>query len=157
MAIPGLEALGSNRSPVIRLQPLDCVCRALGGGNTFYKLVSKGELDRAERLAVMARRMERDLRRSSEAPSGNVAGMVKDFSRALQGGDYEKMPQIALQKVGAWSLLTLGCPQVRFRIRYRTSPHEQERHTAGHDWVHSGKRPSLLVERHVQRGSRAPG
>jgi hypothetical protein len=60
---PALEALGKYKSPVIRLQLINAACRALGAGNIFYDLLSKDDLELAEKLDQMLESMGRELKR----------------------------------------------------------------------------------------------
>lgn len=63
VVVPALEALGKYKSPVIRLQIINGACRALGAGNVFYDLLSKDDLELAEKLDQMLQSMERELKR----------------------------------------------------------------------------------------------
>jgi MFS family permease len=64
MIRPTLERLANFRSPPIRLQLLNSVCRAQGARRRFYRLTSMDELTRAERAHDMLRDTARELRRT---------------------------------------------------------------------------------------------
>lgn len=59
---PTMEALARFHSPVIKIQLLQCVCRALGAGNLFYNLMSVDDLSRPDRLSRLLQRRKRQLR-----------------------------------------------------------------------------------------------
>jgi hypothetical protein len=63
VAVPAIEVLAKYKSPVIRLQLINASCRALGAGNLFYDLLSKDDLELAEKLDQMLQSMERELKR----------------------------------------------------------------------------------------------
>jgi len=64
MIRPTLDRLGSFRSPAIRLQLLNSVCRALGGGHRFYQTVSLDELARAQRVEELIKQVGKAFRRA---------------------------------------------------------------------------------------------
>jgi hypothetical protein len=53
---PTLDKAPQYRSPVIRLQLLNGVCRALGGKNLFYRMLSADDFERAERAGDLFER-----------------------------------------------------------------------------------------------------
>jgi len=61
---PVMQHLDSFGSMVIRLQLLNAVCRALGAGTTFYRVLSKHEFDRVNEVNRLIRQARRDVRRS---------------------------------------------------------------------------------------------
>lgn len=64
MVRPTLERLQHFRSPAIRLQLLNSVCRALGARRQFYQLVSQDNLERAESLEDILHDTQRAIRRA---------------------------------------------------------------------------------------------
>ena len=64
MIRPTLERITHFRSPAIRLQLLNAVCRALGARRRFYQLISQDNLARAESLEDMLHQTQRAVRKT---------------------------------------------------------------------------------------------
>ena len=96
---PALGRLLEFRSPAIRLQLLNSVCRSLGARESFYRLLSHDEVRRNEELSRLLRRASTFLSRSALlGPTSRddlrplVAGLVQGFESA----DSEEMIGAAL-------------------------------------------------------------
>lgn len=61
---PVMRRLGEYESIVLRLQLLNAVCRALGTGNEFYRILSHHEYARVDEVNRLIRRARRDVRRA---------------------------------------------------------------------------------------------
>lgn len=72
---PVLRRLGEYESIVPRLQFLNAVCRALGAGNEFYRILSKHEYARVDEVNRLIRGARRTVRRSRLFRGETAAGM----------------------------------------------------------------------------------
>ncbi len=92
---PALAALPHYKSPVIRMQLMNAVCRTLGAKDLFYALLSKDDLDVAAKLSQMVQTMARHIKRiagrSREAAVERYAELVK----TLEEGRYVELPKVA--------------------------------------------------------------
>jgi len=61
---PVMNRLGSYQSVVFRLQLLNAVCRVLGAGNTFYRVLSKHEYARVNEVNKLIRHAQENVRQS---------------------------------------------------------------------------------------------
>ena len=90
----GLAHLPEFDSPVLRMQIINGVCRALGEKNHFYKLVSRRGLDRPAMTEGMMRRVLRLLRRSTDLTAEQRHGLViaaRRIAEALDADEFEAM------------------------------------------------------------------
>ena len=90
MVRPTLERLSHFHSSAIRLQLLNSVCRALGGGRRFYRLVSQDPLARAEQMGDLIKRTRLSLRKDRVLPKGvraDVLAQMDAFREAYDRGD----------------------------------------------------------------------
>lgn len=96
---PALEAMPRYKSPVIRLQLLNAACRGLGAGNLFYDLLSKDDLELAEKLDQMLQTMEQELKRipMSRRQKGILLGHQGALKIALEKEQYAEMPTLAVE------------------------------------------------------------
>jgi hypothetical protein len=96
---PALEALTRYKSPVIRLQLLNAACKGLGAGNLFYDLLSKDDLELAQKLDQMLRIMEHELKRipMSRRQKGILLARHTATAQALEAEQYAEMPVLALE------------------------------------------------------------
>ncbi len=88
---PVMQRLGSFESMVFRLQLLNAVCRALGAGNTFYRILSKHEYDGVNEVNRLIRRARRDVRRSPILRKDLAASMrrtLADISVSYRNEDH---------------------------------------------------------------------
>lgn len=88
---PVMKHLGSFESMVFRLQLLNAVCRALGAGTTFYRILSKHEYDRVNEVNRLIRRARRDVRRSPVLRKDLAASMrrtLADISISYRNEDH---------------------------------------------------------------------
>ncbi|HEC32464.1 MAG TPA: hypothetical protein ENI41_08230 [Deltaproteobacteria bacterium] len=59
--IPAITRLENYKSSVIRLQILNSICRALGAKNRFYELLSLDEIDQAQQISNMLKKLRKGL------------------------------------------------------------------------------------------------
>ncbi len=90
IVVPTIQATRRFRSPVIRLQLLECVCRALGAGALFYKLVSQDDLARTDRLCRLLRRVRRRLSESRALPSGDRCALLQLLGEVTEHFEEER-------------------------------------------------------------------
>lgn len=94
MVRPTLERLQNFRSPAIRLQLLNAVCRALGAQRRFYQLVSQENLERAENLEDLLNETERAFRRSHLLKSivkKHTQSQLKNIHKAFDTDNAEQV------------------------------------------------------------------
>ncbi|MFH1568998.1 MAG: MFS transporter [Gemmatimonadota bacterium] len=92
---PTLQRLDQFRSPAVRLQLLNSVCRALGAGGEFYRLLSLEESRRSTTITRMLKRAATSLRRSAalEASVREELGAVSE--RIVKAYDSENLEWMA--------------------------------------------------------------
>ena len=95
MIRPTLERLKNYRSPAIRLQLLNSVCQALGGGRRFYRLISQEDLVRAQRLEDMIRRTHRAFSRCRVLPTEVRTPALRSLVEIRRGHDVGDTGQLA--------------------------------------------------------------
>jgi hypothetical protein len=61
---PVMNRLGSYQTVVFRLQLLNAVCRVLGAGNTFYRVLSKHEYARVNEVNKLIRHAQKNVQKS---------------------------------------------------------------------------------------------
>jgi MFS family permease len=91
---PTLERLDNFKSPTIRLQLLNSVCRAQGARRRFYRLVSQDNLARAERQEEMLRQTRRAFRRSrilNNTIKHHVQNQLKEIHKAFDTDQIENV------------------------------------------------------------------
>ena len=92
---PAMHGLWDYRSPVIKLQLLNAVCRVLGARDLFYRLLAKGDYERAEKLnqilGAMARHRRQGFVQIPEKARDGHQGLIA----AVAEGRYEEMPAAA--------------------------------------------------------------
>ena len=100
---PTLKRLGHFRSPAVRLQLLNSVCRALGAEGEFYRLLSLEEERRVAAIGRMLKRSGRSLGRSA-ALDGSVReelGLVFErIHRAYENENSEWLTESVRQVAG---------------------------------------------------------
>ncbi|MHB9030234.1 MAG: HEAT repeat domain-containing protein [Candidatus Latescibacterota bacterium] len=88
---PIMRRLGDYGSMVMRLQLLNAVCRVLGGGNEFYRILSKHEYARVDEVNRRIRLAQRTVRRSllfqKETASG-VSRILRAVSDSYRSEDH---------------------------------------------------------------------
>jgi len=117
---PVMRRLGEFESIVLRLQLLNAVCRVLGGGNEFYRILSKHEFARVDEVNRHIRRARREVRRSplfqKETASGinRILSAVSDSYRSEDHGTFLRsvwefmayiqlvLPELASLESGDW-------------------------------------------------------
>ena len=72
---PVMRRLGDYDSLMLRLQLLNAVCRALGAGNTFYRILSRHEYARVDEVNRLIRQARRHVRRSPLFRRDTASGM----------------------------------------------------------------------------------
>jgi MFS family permease len=94
MVRPTLKWIDNFRSPAIRLQLLNSVCRALGARRRFYRLVYQDDLARADQMAEMIRRTQRVFKRSRILEPDTHARILQDLAeirRAFDSGESDSL------------------------------------------------------------------
>ena len=97
---PALGRLLEFRSPAIRLQLLNSVCRTLGARESFYRLLSHDEVRRNEKLSRLLRRASTFLARSAllgPATRDKLRQLVTGVVQGFESGASEEMVDAALQ------------------------------------------------------------
>lgn len=100
---PTIRNLGRFQSAAVRLQLLNSVCVAIGGGSEFYRLLSIDEDRRASTLMRLVRRSGSSLRRSAGLEVSTREDLDDTFDRlrrAYDSGNLEWMEEAALQVTG---------------------------------------------------------
>lgn len=91
---PTLERLNAYRSPVIRSQLLNAICRLLGAGNQFYRILSQDELGRTTRIEGLLKKTRRALLPSKNLDREGAAQTRKRLRQVegyLEEGEYRQM------------------------------------------------------------------
>lgn len=89
-----IERLPEYASPVIRAQLLSSACRALGAGETFYRLTVMDELQQATRIASALERAQKDASviRGEAAPiRDQLVARIRDLRASFEQGDSRKV------------------------------------------------------------------
>ena len=95
---PTFDRLGSFTSPAVRLQLLNNICRTLGAGDRFYKLLSMEENERYGALENMIKRTVNRLTESKAVPEDTrrgVESLFALFTEAYERNDVEAMMEQA--------------------------------------------------------------
>ena len=92
---PTLQRLGHFRSPAVRLQLLNSVCRALGAEGEFYRLLSLEEERRATAISRKIKRAGSSLRRSAALDGSVREELGAVFERILRAYDNENVEWMA--------------------------------------------------------------
>ncbi|TVQ21830.1 MAG: MFS transporter [Spirochaetaceae bacterium] len=93
---PAIAATAAYSNPVIRLQLLSAVCRALGARNLFYTLLSKDDYELAERLDSILVAVGRRLVHCRSRDDAIPADLHRHVRDALADGRYPDLPSEAL-------------------------------------------------------------
>jgi hypothetical protein len=96
MIAPGIDCLRLYRSPIIRLQILNAVCRATGAGNAFYQMLGTERLRLAQRLYRIQKALRRYLPRLVPLRRLLALDAIDDLARAIEEEEYATIPEIAL-------------------------------------------------------------
>lgn len=86
MVRPTLERIQNFRSPAIRLQLLNAVCRALGARRKFYQLISQDNLTRAENLEELLDQTQRTFKKTHALKSPikkHIQNVLTDIHKAF--------------------------------------------------------------------------
>jgi len=89
---PALERLPEFRSPVLRMQIINAVCRVLGEPKHFYRLLMGDMVSRAAMRERMTHRIVRLLKRARSLDEDTRVKLVREargFRTALEGDDFE--------------------------------------------------------------------
>ncbi|MFT5367306.1 MAG: MFS family permease [Candidatus Latescibacterota bacterium] len=89
-----LDRIQNFRSPTIRLQLLNAICRALGARRRFYQLISQDNLARAESLEDMLHQTQRAFRRTPTLASHikkRVEDLLKEIHKAFDTDQTENV------------------------------------------------------------------
>ena len=114
---PALRRLGDFKSPAVRLQLLNSVCRCLGAGNSFYATLS---LDRDRRTTAVAKLLNRAmaaLRNTNRLPvevRDDLHRTLADLAEACDAEDRPGARQMAARVTGL----------VHDRLEARGQPHD---------------------------------
>ena len=97
---PTLDRLRDFRSPAIRLQLLNSICRALGAGRRFYRLISLDEYSRAESANDMLRQTGRSIGRSrllDREIRDRATGYLAEATAAFDADEIERFRETAVK------------------------------------------------------------
>ena len=86
MIRPTLERIQNFRSPAIRLQLLNAVCRTLGAKRQFYQLISQDNLTRAQNLEELLDQTQRIFKKTHTLKSPikkHIQNALKDIHKAF--------------------------------------------------------------------------
>ena len=81
-------------NPVIRMQIINGICRALGEKNHFYQLSSRHGINRSSMIETMMRRIVRLLRRAQgvgQDERETLVALAKTLAEAMAEDDYDAM------------------------------------------------------------------
>ncbi len=92
---PTLDQAPRYRSPVIRLQLLNGVCRAMGARNRFYRMLSADDYERAERVGDLLERARSAVASSRFLGLEARAGVSARIREALLAFEQEDAPAMA--------------------------------------------------------------
>jgi hypothetical protein len=87
---PVMQRLGSYESIVYRLQLLNSVCRALGAGNTFYRILSRHEYARVDEVNRLIKGARAHIRRSPlfrKEPAANIERILASIASSYRNED----------------------------------------------------------------------
>jgi hypothetical protein len=87
---PVMSRLGSYQSIVFRLQLLNAVCRVLGAGNTFYRVLSKHEYQRVNEVNKIIRHAQKNVQRSplfKREPVANINRILESIAHSYREED----------------------------------------------------------------------
>ena len=90
IVLPALDAIGNFRSPVIKLQMLDCVCRTLGADRAFYQIISMPDLPRSEELGKLLRKARRHVRPDRRDPGEGREEVIQALDEVIQCFEEER-------------------------------------------------------------------
>jgi MFS family permease len=99
---PILKKIGYYLSQALKLQLLNCICRALGAGDAFYQLFSEGELERAARLVGLLERSRRDIigNRSFDSKSkADLTVILNGLQADFESEDYTSISRTILNSL----------------------------------------------------------
>ncbi|MDA0746189.1 MAG: MFS transporter [bacterium] len=102
MVRPTLDRLDNFRSPAIRLQLLNSICRTLGAQRQFYQLVSQDPLTRAENMEELLGKTQRAFRRARILKSDTRKKIIEaqeDIRKAFDAGETDLLAQNVLHLV----------------------------------------------------------
>ena len=111
---PALEHLPKFRSPVLRMQIINAICRVLGEPKHFYGLLMADAVTRAAIRERMTTRILRLLRRARSVDEDTRAKLVEEakrFRAAMAGDDFLDAAQHA-RKIALALVSTEGVPQM---------------------------------------------
>lgn len=97
---PTIEKLENYRSPVIRLQLLNALCRTLGAKNRFYKLLSLDELERTDRIHRLLDQSRKRLRSTHLLDADTKAEVLRLIDGLTRHFDLEEGAEV-MQRLGA--------------------------------------------------------
>ena len=87
---PTIERLRAYRSPVIRLQLLNALCRTLGAKDRFYKLLSYDELGRTQQIHHLLQQSRKRLSSIGLLDADRKAEVLRLMDQALEHFDLEQ-------------------------------------------------------------------
>lgn len=96
---PTLKRLNAYRSPVIRSQLLNAICRLVGAGNRFYRILSQDELGRAAQIEGLLREARRALSSAKGLEARRrrpIERRLDEIGRHFEVGAYQDM----VEKIG---------------------------------------------------------
>jgi hypothetical protein len=96
MVQPTLTWIDKFRSPAIRLQLLNGVCRALGARRRFYRLVYQDDLTRADRIIEMIKQTQRAFKRTRTLRPETHRRIQEDLEevrRTFEAGETDRLSE----------------------------------------------------------------
>ncbi|MBN1291288.1 MAG: HEAT repeat domain-containing protein [Candidatus Latescibacteria bacterium] len=117
-----IDRLEDFRSPVLRLQLLNAICRVLGAQNRFYRIMSMNEYERTDAVNGIIRHTKRCLRRIRHLEK-TLAGHIGDMLEKIAESYYKERSDIFLQAVWIFMAnIQLVIPELH--TEYGRKPHE---------------------------------
>ena len=93
---PTIGQLENYRSPVIRLQLLNALCRTLGAKNRFYKLLSLDELERTDRIHRLLEQSRKRLSSTRLLDADAKAEVLRLVDHAIGHFDLERETEMSI-------------------------------------------------------------
>ena len=123
-----LERLPLLRSPVLRMQVINAICRLLREKNHFYRLFSADPYQRVQMMTALARRVRRLFERSKVLPEETRHRVVEaawGIQAAIQADDWPSLGEEALAIAGVIAALQNAHPVAQAAARAVTIYLEQ--------------------------------
>ena len=140
---PTLQRLDQYRSPVIRSQLLNSICRVLGAGNRFYRILLSDELGRVRQVNGLLRDLRRTIAGADKLDDSVKEGLrhvVHRLIEVFEQGAYEEIlerTREALEVVPASNVTPGNLERFRAaRIAIEITPQsEEDENLSTQEWV----------------------